>query len=114
MKSWMLYFVTNAGVLRTDFFGLANYSGLAAVLIVVVLLTTSNDFSLSILKGKRWKAIQRGNYVFAALVTLHAFLYIGVEKRLMPFVFIFGALAIWILVIQVIGFQKRRKSGMEE
>ncbi len=113
MKSWTLYFVTDAGGLRTDFFGFANYSGLMATLVIVVLLATSNDFSLSVLKNKRWKAIQRWNYVFAALVALHAFLYIAVENRLVPFIFIFGAFSIWTLIIQAIGFQKRRKSGME-
>ncbi len=113
MKSWTLYFVTDAGSLRTDFFGLANYSGLMAMLVVVVLLATSNDFSLSVLKNKRWKAIQRWNYVFAGLVALHAFLYIAVENRIVPFIFIFGAFSIWTLVIQAVGFQKRRQSRME-
>ncbi len=113
MKSWTLYFVTDAGGLRTDFFGLANYSGLMATLVVVVLLATSNDFSLSVLKNKRWKAIQRWNYVFAGLVALHAFLYIAVENRIVPFIFIFGAFSIWTLVIQAVGFQKRRQSRME-
>jgi sulfoxide reductase heme-binding subunit YedZ len=109
MKSWTLYFVTDAGGLRTDFFGLANYSGLAATLVVVVLLATSNDFSLTVLKSKRWKVIQRWNYVFAALVALHAFLYIAVEKRIVPFIFIFGAFSIWTMIIQAVGFQKRRQ-----
>ncbi|HXG86167.1 MAG TPA: hypothetical protein VNI84_19255 [Pyrinomonadaceae bacterium] len=109
MKSWTLYFVTDAGGGRTDIFGLANYTGLAATLVVVVLLATSNDFSLTVLKSKRWKAIQRWNYVFAALVALHAFLYIAVEKRIVPYIFIFGAFAVWTLIIQASGFQKWRR-----
>jgi len=113
MKSWTLYFVTETGGLRTDFFGLANYSDLAATLVVLILLTTSNDFSLTVLKSKSWKAIQRWNYVFAALVALHAFLYIAVEKRIVPFVFIFGAFLVWTLIIQAVGFQKWRQSRME-
>ncbi len=113
MKSWTLYFVTETGGWRTDFFGLANYTGLAATLVVLTLLATSNDFSFTDLKSKRWKAIQRWNYVFAALVALHAFLYIAVEKRIVPFVFIFGAFSVWTLIIQSIGFQKRRQAGIE-
>ncbi len=113
LKSWTLYFVTETGALRTDFFGFANYSGLAATLLLVVLLATSNDFSLTVLKSKRWKAIQRWNYVFAVLVALHAFLYIAVEKRIVPFVFIFGAFSIWTLIMQTVGFQMRRLSRME-
>ncbi len=110
MKSWTLYFVTDSGGLRTDLFGLANYAGLAATLLVVVLLATSNDFSLTVLKSKRWKAIQRWNYVFAVLVALHSFLFIVVEKRVVPFVIILGAFAVWTLIIQAVGFQKRRQS----
>ncbi len=113
MKSWTLYFVTETGGLRTDFFGFANYLGLAATLVVVVLLATSNDFSLTVLKSNRWKAIQRWNYVFAVLVALHAFLFIVVEKRVVPFVIILGAFAIWTLIIQAVGFQKRRQSLTE-
>ncbi len=113
LKSWTLYFVTETGGLRTDFFGFANYLGLAATLVIVVLLATSNDFSLTVLKSKRWKQVQRWNYVFAVLVALHAFLYIAVEKRIVPFVFIFGAFAIWTLIMQAVGFQKRRQSRME-
>ena len=112
-NSWMQYFMTEAGGVRTDFFGLANYSGLAATLVIAILLATSNDFSLTVLKSRRWKAIQRWNYFFAALVALHAFLYIAVEKRIVPFVFIFGAFAIWTLTIQACGFQKRRQAGRE-
>lgn len=110
MKSWTLYFITDAGGLRTDLFGFANYLGLAATLLVVVLLATSNDFSITFLKNKRWKAIQRWNYVFAALVALHAFLFIVVENRVVPFVIILGGFAVWTLVIQAIGFQKRRRA----
>jgi sulfoxide reductase heme-binding subunit YedZ len=113
MKNWALYFVTDAGGLRTDLFGLANYAGLAATLVVVVLLATSNDFSLTVLKSERWKAIQRWNYVFAVLVALHAFLFIVVEKRVVPFVIILGAFSIWTLIIQAVGFQKRRQSLMK-
>ncbi len=110
MKSWTLYFVTDAGGLRTDLFGLANYTGLAATILVIVLLATSNDFSLTVLKSARWKAIQRWNYVFAFLVALHAFLFIVVEKRVFPFVIILGVFAVWTLIIQAVGFQKRRQS----
>ena len=113
MKSWTLYFVTDSGSLRTDLFGFANYSGLAATLLVIVLLATSNDFSLTFLKNKRWKRVQRWNYAFAVLVALHAFLFIVVEKRIVPFVIILGIFVVWTLVIQAVGFQKRRQSGTE-
>ena len=111
MKSWQLYFVTEENGLRTDLFGLANFTGLAATIVVVILLATSNDFSLTFLKSRRWKAIQRWNYAFAALVALHAFLFIGIENRLVPFFFIFGVFVIWTLIIQAVGFQKHRRAA---
>lgn len=116
MKSWTLYFVTEAGNLRTDLFGLANYSGLAATLVIVVLLATSNDFSLTVLKSKRWKTIQRWNYFFAFLVVLHGFVYIATEKRILPFAIIFGVIVLWMSAIQYADFQKRRRetqTGLE-
>lgn len=109
MKSWTLYFVTEAGGFRTDLFGLANYSGLAATLLVVVLLATSSDFALGVLKNKRWKAVQRWNYTFAALVALHAFLFVVIEDRIAPYFFVVSAFLIWTLMIQAAGFRKRRQ-----
>jgi hypothetical protein len=43
------------------------------------------------------------------LVVAHSFVYQFVEKRLMPYGFIFGVIALWILMIQFAGFQKRRR-----
>jgi len=93
MKSWTLFFVTDAGNLRTDLFGFTNYLGAAATIILVVLLATSNDFSLRLFGRDRWKAIQRWNYLFVLLVAAHSFVYQIVENRLMPYGFIFGVIA---------------------
>jgi sulfoxide reductase heme-binding subunit YedZ len=113
-KDWRHYFFDDDGAWRTDLFGFVNYVGVAAVLIVIILLLTSNDFALKKLKSKRWKIIQRLNYVFAFLVALHGILFIVVEKRIVPFLFIFGAFVVWMLVFQIIGFQKRRRELVKE
>lgn len=109
MQNWTLYFVTEAGKPRVDLFGFTNYLGVLATLVVVVLLATSNDFSLRRFGRKRWKAIQRWSYVFAFLVAAHSVVYQIVEDRLLPFGFIFGAIALWMAAIQFAGFSKRRR-----
>ena len=50
--------------IRYDPFGIANYMGLAATLLVIVLLAVSNNFSMRKLRAKLWKRIQRSNYAF--------------------------------------------------
>ena len=47
---------------RYDLFGFANWSGLAATLVLVLLLLISNDVSLRRLGSRRWKAWQRWTY----------------------------------------------------
>lgn len=108
-KNWAHYFLNDTGGWRTDLFGFANYVGVAATLIVIVLLLTSSDYALKTLKSKRWKRIQRWNYIFGALVALHGIFYIVVENRVMPFLFIFVVFIIWTAAIQFVGFGKRRK-----
>ncbi|MGI8469870.1 MAG: hypothetical protein ACR2N3_15625 [Pyrinomonadaceae bacterium] len=109
LQNWTQYFIDDTGRLWTDAFGLANYSGLLATLIVVTLLTTSNDVSLRYFGRGRWKSIQRWNYFFALLVVLHGFVYQIVEKRLMPYGFIFGVIVLWMAAIQFAGFQMKRR-----
>jgi methionine sulfoxide reductase heme-binding subunit len=72
-------FVQDGSPLTTSF-GLGNWTGLAATVILVALLATSSDFALRKLKAKRWKRIQRLNYALFALVIAHAFFY-GVLLR---------------------------------
>lgn len=114
MKNWTLYFVDDAGSLRTDFFGLANYLGLLAVVIVIALLATSNDRSLALLKSRTWKRVQRWSYLFAALTAAHALLYIAVENRFVPYLFILTGLVLWVLTAQLIGVLKKGRSRKPE
>src|SRR5215213_3216596 len=58
-----------------NLFGVSNDIGLIATLILIALLVTSNNLSLRKLKGKRWKLLQRLNYVLFVLVVLHTFGY---------------------------------------
>jgi methionine sulfoxide reductase heme-binding subunit len=86
--------------IRHDMFGLANYSGLIAAIVVVVLAAISNDLSLRRLGAGRWKRIQQLNYILFAIVIVHAILYQIIEKRSPPFSFTIGFLAATAIVLQ--------------
>jgi len=83
--------------------GIANYIGLAATILIVLLLVTSTDFSLRRLKGKRWKALQRLNYVLFALVVFHTLIYQQVSRRERLFVEATTILIIVVLIAQIVG-----------
>jgi len=67
--------------LRHDMFGFSNFTGLFAALILLALLTTSNDVSLRKFGGTGWKSLQRWNYACFGLTALHTFGYVmGVQS----------------------------------
>jgi methionine sulfoxide reductase heme-binding subunit len=100
--------------IRHDAFGIANYTGLAATLILITLLATSNDASLRRLGTPGWKRLQRWNYACFGLTAIHCFLYqVGVESQILPFV---GAAIVCVtltLLIQLAGFRQRRTKHIE-
>jgi len=87
--------------IRLDMFGLANYLGLLAALLVVLLAAISNDWSLGTLGAKRWKRIQQLNYVLFVIAITHAILYQLIEKRVPPFVLVVGFLAGMAVTLQI-------------
>jgi len=93
---------------RYDPFGLTNYAGLIAGLIIIVLLSISNNASLKKLGAIRWKKIQRFNYVCAGLVLLHGVIYQLLEKRAIFFVLFFIIISTITFAGQYWGFQIRR------
>lgn len=100
---------TGAGIsgIRLDGFGIANHLGLMAALIIILLLSISNNLSIRKLGPRTWKAIQRSSYVGAFLVVVHALLYQAVERRQIPFIagvlIVVGAA----LYLQLLGFRRR-------
>lgn len=71
----------SAGPIRLDKGGLANWTGLGATLLLVLLLALSSDRSIRVLGATRWKGLQRLAYVLLALVAVHTVLYQLVEGR---------------------------------
>ena len=73
--------------LRHDIFGLANWTGAFATLLLIPLMATSNDWALRRMGARGWKGLQRWNYALFALVAFHGFAYqLGVENRHADFV----------------------------
>jgi methionine sulfoxide reductase heme-binding subunit len=108
---WQYFFYPPAPrrlLARFDAFGLANYSGLAVALILGILLVLSNDRSLRWLGAKRWKTVHRSAYVGFVLVLAHSVLYQVIEKRNLPFVALFVALAVAVTALQLAGFRRVR------
>jgi sulfoxide reductase heme-binding subunit YedZ len=111
-KMWF-YFVrevekTNELVLRADLFGFANYTGLLATLLLVLLLALSNDVSLRILKATRWKSLQRWNYALFMLVVIHGIAYQVIETRGPSYVLLLAVLVVLTVVLQLAGYRERR------
>jgi sulfoxide reductase heme-binding subunit YedZ len=95
---------------RLDLFGFANYTGLVAVLIVVVLLALSNDRSLRVLGAHRWKELQRWSYWLAVLVILHGAAYEIQEHRALGFVLAGVVVATFAGVLQLQGWKAQRRA----
>lgn len=94
---------------RIDAFGLANDLGLAAALVLALLIGVSNDASLRRLGLRRWKQLQRSNYVGMALIAIHGLLYQIIEKRIWPLVLIYVWLLAAAAAIQYAGYRAHRQ-----
>jgi sulfoxide reductase heme-binding subunit YedZ len=89
-------------------FGFANVTGLAASLILLMLLAISNDLSFRALKPRRWKSLQRWTYVALLLTAAHAVAYQLIEKRHAPWVLVFAGFMIAAVAGQFFGFVQAR------
>jgi sulfoxide reductase heme-binding subunit YedZ len=105
-KFWK-YFVYPDGEhlipLRHDLFGFANWTGLAAALLIVLLLAISNDRSLRTLGTRRWKSWQRWTYGMAALTVAHALAYQIPTRNHARWIALFLLVTMVVLVMQLDG-----------
>jgi sulfoxide reductase heme-binding subunit YedZ len=112
-RMWMYFFkALHPMHLQNQQFGFANFTGLAAALLFVMLLAISNDYSLRTLKTQRWKSLQRWAYAAFALTAAHGIAYQLIEKRHRPWVLVFAGILIVTTVAQFIGlaYVRRRMS----
>ncbi len=108
----LLNFVKPAGdiwVPRFSLWGWSNHLGLLAVIILILLLALSNDLSMRILRGRRWKFLQRFNYGLFLLVVAHTLGYqVVVDREHITHVIVLAAL-IAVLSAQAFGYRRTRK-----
>ena len=97
------FFKDNSLIPWLNLFGLSNDSGLLATFLLVILLLLSNTFSLRLLKGKRWKLIQRSNYILVPLALVHTIGYQYLGRRELLFGVVVVALSLLVLIFQGIG-----------
>lgn len=114
-RMWMYFFKRLHPLkLQTSLFGSANYIGLLSALLFLMLVIISNDLSLRALGLQRWKSLQRWTYVAVALAVVHGVLFQLVEKRHLPWVLFFAALAAFILIAQLTGVIYARSGRRSE
>src|SRR5262249_21469862 len=80
----LAYLVVDGSPLVSTF-GLGNWTGLGALVLVVLLLVLSTDAVLRRLKARTWKDLQRLNYTAFALVALHVFFYGALLRLTSPY-----------------------------
>jgi len=103
LSAFLGYFFRPDGSPLFNSFGLGNWTGLIAALIVIGLLTISSDLALRTLKAPTWKWLQRLNYALFALVLAHAIFYGALLRVSSPFTLILTLCVAAVLVAQVVG-----------
>jgi methionine sulfoxide reductase heme-binding subunit len=97
--------------IRHNVFGVGNYTGLVATLIVIALLATSNDYFLRRLGTPKWKRLQRWNYAVYALTAVHAWAYLTIEHQKRHFVLTIAVALAITLLTQTIAYYKRHTTA---
>jgi len=92
-----------------DSFGLGNWTGLAALVVVAGLLALSTDRSIRELKAERWKNLQRLNYTLFGLVVLHAVCYGALSRPASAFTLLLLSTVIAVLSGQALGIWLHRR-----
>jgi methionine sulfoxide reductase heme-binding subunit len=103
LRNFLTYFFAPDGSVLANSFGLGNWTGLAATVIVVGLLALSSDVVLRKLKAGPWKWLQRLNYALFALVIAHAFFYGALLRLQSPYKLLLLLSVIAVLVGQALG-----------
>ena len=88
----------------------ANYTGLAATMLLLLLLVISNDAAMRALGTARWKRIQRLNYLLFALVVTHGALYLAVDRASWALIVAFVLIVAVTCQIQLQGRRSRERS----
>lgn len=89
----------------------ANWLGMTGAILLLVLMSISNDIALRKLGVSKWKLLQRSSYVVLAVVVVHGILYQVQEKRDTLLVIVFAAIAVIAVVLQLTGLRAKLVEG---
>ena len=114
-----MYFVKGFHPLRiqNNQFGMANYLGLVAAVLFLMLLVISNDISLRGFGTTRWKSLQRWAYIAGGLSVIHGVLFQLIEKRHLSWVVVFYSVVVVVLCFQMFGllrFASNKRHSINE
>ncbi|MFN2602138.1 MAG: ferric reductase-like transmembrane domain-containing protein [Gemmatimonadaceae bacterium] len=102
------YLTVTAGGVGARMFVAANFLGVIAVILLIVLVSISNDIALRRFGAARWKALQRVTYVVIVAIVLHGAMYQIIEKRSWPLALIFSLLVVAAAAMQWAGARARK------
>ena len=92
---------------RFDDFGLANWVGLGAAVVLGLLLVTSGDWALRRYGARRWKRLQQLAYSAFTLIVVHAILYQRLDPHDQgPLVAALALIVASVIILQTAGFLK--------
>ena len=94
--------------IRLDPFGLSNWAGLAATVLLIMLMAISNDRSLRALGATRWKTLQQTTYVAAVLIAMHGLVFQLIDRRNVAVILLCGLVFVAVVALQLYG---RRRVG---
>lgn len=97
------YFVAADGSLLGSSFGVANYTGAAATVIVVGVAAVSSNAALKKLTARNWKRLQRLNYALFALVIVHALTYGALWRTASPYTRLLALCVVTVILGQAAG-----------
>ena len=113
---WLNYFIYRPRdgqhllPLRIDPFGISNWTGLVAMMALVLVVAISNDRALRALGAVRWKRLQRLTYAAAVLVALHGIAFQLMDRRSAAFKVLFVGVTAAVVALQLAGRQRVRAS----
>ena len=109
---WQYFLIkTEQGyAIRLDDFGWANYTGIISSILILLLLITSNDFSMRKLNPFKWKNIQRLSYFMFLIALLHSIYYRIVADNPARIYFLYLPLLVIVLSFQSAGFWLKIRS----
>lgn len=104
-RMWMYFFKKlHPLAVQNSQFGFANYTGLVAAILFLLLLVISNDAALRSLGLSRWKRLQQLSYLAFILTLVHGVTFQLIEKRQMSWLAAFWLIVGITLLTQLTGF----------